>query len=764
MYARYSDGTRPVCTPCRKRDRELLCQYSLDSKTASGAPSKGYVHHLELKLRELQSEKTPKDSPPSTSFTPNHVQPQQRQGDVWQQQPPPPTLHRQNSLGGHRPKLLPPLAEITEGEGAPGNTWKSHNIHTARPDLQSRSNGPSPSQAFLPPFQAPQPPSWGAHQGQTPDPVNDEGEYQSSGSQLFTRQITLAIDRKLGTRSEPMVSGPRPTASVNHRKKSISVDCALPPLEQSDYFVTVYWTLVHPMFPVLDREAFDKAYLDIRAGTSPGDLEDPLMIVVINLVLGLGCQHSDSFEMDSRDGTAKAFFDRGTELLNLELMDTGSLETVQCFLLMTQYLQSTKTLSRCWMIAGIAVRMAQAIGLHRPEISDRQMPKRRELYRRVWHACLFMDRVFSMTFDRPPMMERHAMTQVPLPMAVDEEFLPGPQPPDRPSEMEYWVKSLQLIKIMDEMLQDNRYVERDHKTPDDQYELLFGHPENSEVFSVLKHDRILMAFSRRLPSHLQLYTSESRSSELFMRQTNVLRARYLHCRILLFRPVLSRFCLAQNDLTFSSAPKIDESLPQRLALAASTLCVRAAHENIDLIYTNLGQQRHALASLPASWFCVLYLYSAATVLQAARLRPIVEMGVSDYGIDTSWTHALEALNRLTRVNTIAKRCLAALEILSDKVSDSNRSGGPSRAEPASAPGLMETHSQQQDVGHGQSKVGPSGFPPPPPRRDSSEHWSAADGRQGGEVPLGRQNMDLDGFDFDIGDMTWLTTTRILTWM
>ena len=117
------------------------------------------------------------------------------------------------------------------------------------------------------------------------------------------------------------------------------------------------------------------------------------------------------------------------------------------------------------------------------------------------------------------------MTTVPLPVPVDEEFLPGPQPQDRPSLLEYYVKSLELIKIMDEMLQDNRYVERDHKTPNDQYELLFGYPENSEVVSVLKHDRILMAFSRNLPLHLQLFTAESRSNELFIRQTNVLRAR-----------------------------------------------------------------------------------------------------------------------------------------------------------------------------------------------------------------------------------------------
>lgn len=208
---------------------------------------------------------------------------------------------------------------------------------------------------------------------------------------------------------------------------------------------------------------------------------------------------------------------------------------------------------------------------------------------------------------------------------------------------------------------------------------------------------------------------------------------------------------------------MDESLPQRLALAASTLCVRAAHENIDLLYTNLDQSFRALGSLPTSWFCVLYLYTAATVLQAARLRPIVEMGVSDFSITTSWSHALEALEKLTKVNSMARRCLAALQILSDKVSESSgRSGGPSRAEPASAPAGMES---QGGGGHGPEEQG---------LHPSQSPWASA-GAAGG-TNAGRQEdgtmpdqasglgLDLDGYDFDIGDMTWLTTTKILTWM
>ena len=48
------DGLRPICSPCARRsDRGIPCEYSTETRTSHG-PSKGYVHHLESKLRELQ--------------------------------------------------------------------------------------------------------------------------------------------------------------------------------------------------------------------------------------------------------------------------------------------------------------------------------------------------------------------------------------------------------------------------------------------------------------------------------------------------------------------------------------------------------------------------------------------------------------------------------------------------------------------------------------------------------------------------------------
>lgn len=73
--------------------------------------------------------------------------------------------------------------------------------------------------------------------------------------------------------------------------------------------------------------------------------------------------------------------------------------------------------------------------------------------------------------------------------------------------------------------------------------------------------------------------------------------------MLLFRPILSQFCLPQSNPT-EIGTAIDESLAERMILQCSTLCLRTAHDMIDLIYTNLDIQE-LRGPLPAWWYSVL---------------------------------------------------------------------------------------------------------------------------------------------------------------
>ena len=113
----------------------------------------------------------------------------------------------------------------------------------------------------------------------------------------------------------------------------------------------------------------------------------------LNVVFALACQLSEFIPPENREGSAKVYFKRAQELLHLDLWDVGSAELIQCLLLMGQYLQSTNTPHRCWMVVGHAIRIAEGLGFHLPETSlSISSVHERELARIVWHGCVLMDR------------------------------------------------------------------------------------------------------------------------------------------------------------------------------------------------------------------------------------------------------------------------------------------------------------------------------------------------------------------------------------
>ena len=78
--------------------------------------------------------------------------------------------------------------------------------------------------------------------------------------------------------------------------------------------------------------------------------------------------------------------------------------------------------------------------------------------------------------------------------------------------------------------------------------------------------------------------------------------------------------------------------------------------------------------LPAWWYRVYYVYTAATVLIAAKLRPEVFSGAD---LSRSWCQAMSVLKAHEKFGQSARRCVAALHFLSTKMA---QDGVPTAAE------------------------------------------------------------------------------------
>ncbi|CAI7625149.1 unnamed protein product [Penicillium bialowiezense] len=556
-----------------------------------------------------------------------------------------------------------------------------------------------------------------------------QGFFGSSSAAGFMRQIRTAVDKRVDAphRRSSVPRIPVHSTLLPPRRDQPQQSVAnyvLPPRKMADSLMEVYWDYVFPLYPFLISAQMKSEYAKIWAGDTL-DSDENMLMCTLNVMFALASQLADFVPPSEREASADAFFSRAKGLFQFNLWDTGSAGLIQCLLLMAQYLQSTDSAHQCWIVTGLAIRNAQSLGLHLPEtIASLQSFEEQQLARKIWHGCVLMDRVISMTFGRPAMITKTSSGVVPFPAAVDDEFiqpestLEASQPPNRPSMMAFFGKTLELYDIMNDVLLSLYNPSKD-PSAEDIHDFYFNNITNEGERTIFELDHSLSRWTRSLPVHLCGDSAMASANSIFCRQSIVLRARFLHVRILLFRPTLSKYCTLRDNTATDSLISISDSFPHRLALQCSVICVKAAQESIQLIYNNVPTDGTG-GPLPAWWYNVLYVYTSATVLIAGRLCSAILAEVTADSITQSWNQALEILRKYQSYSTSARRCVAALEILYEQVASEGV----------------------------------------PPHHGASSALEESDAAAIGDMSFG-EGMNasiLDGFEFpDFQDMSWLNS-------
>lgn len=547
---------------------------------------------------------------------------------------PPPVTSPLKRRGSETPFPQPFLA---------GQVLHHHMRSPSNPELMRRNSItiPAPEKKLLPPT-APNDrvDAMGATSPtDAADSDNPAGFFGSSSTSAFMKQIKSTVHKKLISSASPpdqSIFGPTAgseTSETLHRRHTDDFmedlqDFILPPRSIADHLVDCYWIYVHSLYPFLHKPSFMKIYNSLWDRPSPPNSTHPpptrrrppgrLFRCILNVVFAFGCQFSSSITPSRRESSSDVFLKRARELLHFDLLDTGNLELVQALALMGQYLQSTKHPNRCWNVVGLAIRVAQGMGLHL-ECTSQNRPTvlEREMYRRAWHGCIVLDRIVSMTFGRPSMIPTN--TRVPIPASIDDEYIPTPedplnldpsQPPGIPSRMCFFTQTLKLYDILGDIL--SVFYSSPRSPP-------FSDRARAEedYQAVLRFDRCLLNFQFELPDFLRFrYIDPETGSEIprdpvLLRQANVLHSRYLNIRILLFRPVLIHLIqesqtaapgmgyqhLAPGDKNRLETPIT--LLEASLAVKCSVSCVAAAQEAISLIDDNLHS-----GAVPAWWYYI----------------------------------------------------------------------------------------------------------------------------------------------------------------
>ncbi|KAK9350162.1 fungal-specific transcription factor domain-containing protein [Lipomyces doorenjongii] len=488
--------------------------------------------------------------------------------------------------------------------------------------------------------------------GSLPDDAHSNEVFGGSSAGSFINQVRTAAVR----------------SDRGHSNLSLLHQTVLPARSKADQLLEIYWDIVYVLYPFVDKDETIFKYRSLWNGQA-GCEEDHMFVCVLNVIFALSCQLNGTIEARRREHSAKMYYQRAKELL--DLWTIGSFQSVQVYLLLGLYFQSTNEPHQCWMMIGAAVRTAQSLGLHLPETTERiSSSRRRELTRKVWHGCIIMDRVVSMTYGRPPMISAALAAAVPRPLAIDEERLPRedgvlvPQS-DRPSILDFFLQTLELYEILYDILVGfySSSLGED-LSADETWDKYLERSGVSNIFSTLDIERRLVRWERGLPSHLKLDDSnqDEGPNKYSTRQAVILHQRYLYIRLLSLRPVLSAY-VASGTSSIEAAASFGGVLSQRIALQCAIMCVTVAQETIELTYTKRPFDLNSVGPIAAWWYNVLFIYSAATVLIAAKLCPSISSEISEDSISHSWSLAIEILQSYQVFNPVIEQHVTALHLL-----------------------------------------------------------------------------------------------------
>ena len=268
-----------------------------------------------------------------------------------------------------------------------------------------------------------------SHQG-----INEEGtdsynysessdNAQPCGVEKLMKPMQYTVVRFRDTSTGP--PSPAPANRYNNREVRSAKVCTcdealasnswvLPLRRVADGLVTTYFTKAQRIYPILHQHTFRRQY--DRLWTSEANAAEAQTKQCVGLCLqksrGKLFSHTlyaifalaallDSGPPEDNIAQAKKYFCQAEAFNFFDAMEHDiGLEFVQLGLLMGFYLQSTERFAKCWNITGMAIRMAQNIGLHLSPSEARKYGQSypcarqvdREMRARVWYGCVVLER------------------------------------------------------------------------------------------------------------------------------------------------------------------------------------------------------------------------------------------------------------------------------------------------------------------------------------------------------------------------------------
>ncbi|KAL2834366.1 hypothetical protein BDW59DRAFT_137767 [Aspergillus cavernicola] len=492
-------------------------------------------------------------------------------------------------------------------------------------------------------------------QGTESDPDQNRAYYTAHG--MFVGQVAAAIDVRAGlvpatSHQVPLVDAPL-FGNLDLPPHSILLHSLteLPPHAYADELVDIYWRHVDPVEPILDRQRFFQNYEKAYSTpiTSPCADYD-LWFGILNLVFALAVQRQEQTRLHQRNEEANRFFQRAWALLPAESMlwKPGSLELVQCLMLMNRYLHCTDNQQKTWMTAGLSIRIAQSMCCHSVEMpsakgaSDARNEK--ALKQKVWASCVALDRCISWSLGKTS-----ALVLIPSPPSSSSSQQIGQNSMHNAWGLELHEigNQIQLAQMQTRTSLAARFRPSVLSQQDEYYNM------------VLQLDACLHQWETSLPTEWQAQSLKLLVNRSSQAERYLLHLRYLHHRLFLYRPMLARFYSLKPDTSSAYTPP--SSLSHRLLRESASICIETAQQIASLVIETL-EPDEPIGLLPW-WYRIYYLHIAGTTFLAAMFRP----ELFTESVAQSWEGVLLALRAHDLLTPYVQQCIWTFNTLAARI-------------------------------------------------------------------------------------------------
>ncbi|OOF99027.1 hypothetical protein ASPCADRAFT_204693 [Aspergillus carbonarius ITEM 5010] len=444
----------------------------------------------------------------------------------------------------------------------------------------------------------------------------------SSGS-----YILQTISDLLPERTTPQAARRERLPGDSHQTGSPSLSAELGNTALVDGLIDAYFMCYNSSFPILHERTFRAKYRNrhhIQASST--------WHMIFYLVLAIG---DWTLSGGSKVEQSK-YYMAARSRMSIHLLESGSLLTVQAFLLMGNFLQKRDRPNTGYNFIGIAYRMALGLGLHRePPIETMGDTLANERRRAVWWIVYSFDSGFSLTTGRP-LMSSDCFIETRLPQNIEDSectldsILPNPV--DIPTTYSAIIAQARLAR-----------------TGNMVYRNVIAAPKkdlNLKVSRSLDHQ--LKTWRLSLP----VYFTAQDVPTWFRGPRAVVGWKEQNLRMMLWWGT-QRLCGSPSD-----------------SEEAQSMCHYAAIECIQDITTFCTDYPDTL-HIGLSWYATYFLFQASVVLSIYYLRPHEPLDTSLAAANQelwlfSISRARHCLAKLSHANQAAARCLEVLDRIRDQ--------------------------------------------------------------------------------------------------